>query len=264
MKYCIPSDIARVDTNGDVYIDRLYEGDIGGRIRRFDISSPNPVNWRGKIIFNSNPGESERRKIFYLPDVTLENDDGNYEMLFFGTGDREAPKEKTVINRLYALKDKNPSVPLTENDLIDVTNQSTNLSTSTTKNGWFIFLENRGEKSLSSAVVFHGVVYFTTFTPSIAEEGDICYLGEGTARLYALKYKTGNAAFDLSKDGVFSLIGDRSMIVGEEGKTTIPSGVIITFIGGNAMAYGGIGKGVFLPPIPSSKSLFPVNWRIKF
>jgi len=266
MKYCIPSDIARVDTNGDGYIDRLYVGDIGGRIWRFDISDPNPQNWTGKIIFNSNPGGSERRKIFYLPDVTLENDDGNYEILFFGTGDREDPKNKTVINRLYAIKDKNPSTPLTENDLVNVTNKAGDLDTFKTKNGWYIVLENLGEKSLSTSVVFHGVVYYTTFTPSFGEEGDICYLGEGTGRLYALKYKTGNAAFDFDKDGVLSLTGnDRWTLMGEEGKTTIPSGVIITFIGGGtAVAYAGVGGGVFIPPLPSHKSLFPVNWRIKF
>lgn len=264
MKYCIPSDISRVDTNGDGYIDRLYVGDIGGRIWRFDISNPNPLNWTGKIIFNSNPGGSERRKIFYPPDVTLENDDGNYEMLFFGTGDREAPKEKTVINRLYAVKDKNPSTPLTENDLINVSEQAIDLNTSKTKNGWFIVLKNTGEKSLSTSVVFHGVVYFTTFAPSFGEEGDICYLGEGTGRLYALKYKTGNAAFDLDNNGILSLTEDRSIFMGEKDKTTIPSGVIVTFIGGNAVAYAGVGGGVFIPPLPSSKSLFPVNWRIKF
>lgn len=265
MKYCIPSDIARVDTNGDGYIDRLYVGDMGGRIWRFDIGNPNPQNWTGKIIFNSNPGGSEKRKIFYPPDVTLENDSGNYEMLFFGTGDREAPKEKTVINRLYAIKDKNPSTPLTENDLVNVTNQAGDLNTLKTKNGWYIVLENTGEKSLSTSVVFNGVVYYTTFTPSFGQDGDICFLGEGTGRLYALKYKTGNAAFDFDKNGVLSLTGkDRWTFMGEEEKTTIPSGVIITFIGGNAVAYAGVGGGVFIPPLPSTKSLFPVNWRIKF
>jgi type IV pilus assembly protein PilY1 len=265
MKYCIPSDVARVDTNGDGYIDRLYVGDMGGQIWRFDIdvrdanNQNNTANWKGGIIFRANPGASEKRKIFYPPDVTLEK--GNYEMLFFGSGDREAPKEKTVINRLYAVKDKNLSTILTENDLFDVTSVEATFTTVDAESGWYIRLENVGEKSLSPSVVFHGVVYYTTFTPSIGEPGDVCFLGEGTGRLYALKYKTGYAALDLNDDGTISPIGDRSTVMGEEGKTTIPSGVIITFIGGKAVAYAGVGGGVYIPPLPSTKSLIPINWR---
>ncbi len=36
MRYSIPGDIARVDTDGDGYTDRLYVGDMGGRVWRFD------------------------------------------------------------------------------------------------------------------------------------------------------------------------------------------------------------------------------------
>mgnify|MGYP000327267416 CR=1 FL=1 len=266
MKYCIPSDIARVDTNGDGYIDRLYVGDTGGQIWRFDIDvrdsngNNNPANWTGKIIFRANSGASDRRKIFYPPDVTLEKE--NYEILFFGTGDREAPRDKTVVNRLYAVKDKNLSTILTENDLFDVTNIEATFSEVDAKNGWYIRLENLGEKCLSSSVVFHGVVYFTTFTPAFGDPNDICFLGEGTGRLYALKYKTGYAALDLDHDGTIEPISDRSILMGEAGKTTIPSGVILTFIGGKAVAYAGVGGGVFIPPLPKTKSLVPVNWRI--
>ena len=265
MKYSIPSDIARVDTNGYGYIDRLYVGDMGGQIWRFDIdvrdanNQNNPANWTGKIIFQANPGASEKRKIFYPPDVTLEK--GYYEMLFFGTGDREAPKEKTVINQLYAVKDKNLSTILKEDDLFDVTNVEATFATVDAKSGWYIRLGDAGEKSLSTSVVFHGVVYYTTFTPSIGEPGDVCFLGEGTGRLYALKYKTGYAALDLNDNGTISPIGDRSTSMGKEGGTTIPSGVIITFIGGTAVAYAGVGGGVYIPPLPSTKSLIPINWR---
>ena len=262
MKYCIPSDIARVDTDGDGKIDRLYVGDAGGQMWRFDIGDSDTSKWTGKILFDSNPGESLKRKIFYPPDVTLEK--GNYEMLFFGTGDREAPKEKTVINRLYAVKDKNLSKILTEDDLFDVTGVEATFATVDAKSGWYIRLGDVGEKSLSTSVVFHGVVYYTTFTPSFGKPGDVCFLGEGTARLYALKYRTGYAALDLDDDGTISPIGDRSTFMGEEGKTTIPSGVILTFIGGKAVAYAGIGGGVYIPPLPSTKTLIPINWRVVF
>jgi type IV pilus assembly protein PilY1 len=274
MSYCIPSDIARVDTNGDGKIDRLYVGDAGGRIWRFDIGNPDVNTWTAKMIFKSNTLSGDQRKIFYPPDVTLEKDSGNYEMLFFATGDREHPKAMTNVNRLYAVKDKNPAAVLTETDLLDVTldllqdpntseaDKTAIMNSLGTKSGWFIILnENVGEKSLSSPVVFYGIVYYTSFTPSSGSESDICFVGEGTGRMYALKYKSGNAAFNLdgSLDGRVTR-SDRVALIG----TGIPSGVIITFIGGTATAYVGVGGGVYRPPLPTTKSLIPMNWRILF
>jgi type IV pilus assembly protein PilY1 len=277
MRYCIPSDVARVDTNGNGKIDRLYVGDLGGRMWRFDIGDPNPSSWTAKILFDSNAGTSDKRKIFYPPDVTLEKDNGNYEIVLFGTGDREHPKEITVLNRLYAVKDRNPTTPLTETDLVDVTldllqdpntplaQKTSILQSLTEKDGWLIKLDqNPGEKSLSIPVVFYGIVYYTTFSPTEGDGADICFLGEGTSKFYALKYKSGNAAFnlDLTNDAEGTVISrsDRSMTIG----ATIPSGVVITFIGGTSVGYVGVGGGVYKPKLFSSKSIIPVTWRIVF
>ncbi len=281
MAYCIPSDIAKVDTNGDGKIDRLYVGDIGGQIWRFDIGDPNPNNWSARVIFRSNPGVdgSSGRKIFYPPDVTLEKDNyGNFEVLYFGTGDREHPKEATIVNRIYGIKDRGSSQILTENELYDVTidelqnpqtpqerkNEIMNLLRS--MSGWFIKLDlYPGEKILAPAVIFGKVVYFTSFSPSSeASEGDPCYVGEGTARVYILEYQTGNAVFNLDLLNDTSKIvikrEDRSNIIG----TAIPSGIVITFIEGEAVAYIGVGGGVVQPQLKNPKALIPMNWRIVF
>ena len=188
-------------------------------------------------------------------------------MLFLGTGDRENPKEPNpstrAVNRLYAVKERNPETPLQESDLVNVTN---GLAAGTeVENGWYIILENTAEKSLATPVVFYKTAYFTTFTPSgEAIVGDPCYVGEGTGRLYALKYNTGNAAFnfDLTNDvdGEVKSKSDRSLIMG----TAIPSGVIITFVGGTAVAYAGVGGGVFSPELVSTNPLVPMTWRIVF
>jgi type IV pilus assembly protein PilY1 len=269
MKYCIPSDITRVDTNGDNKIDRLYVGDVGGQIWRFDLGDSSMT---GKIIFDSCWGESVKRKIFYPPDVTFES---GYEMLFFGTGDREHPKETSKNNRLYAIKDKNPSSPLKEANLYDATldllqvgdsaTQAAQLALLNASEGWFIKLnevDHDGEKCLSSSVLFYGVVYYTTFQPTFGSTGDICSLSEGIARLYAVDYKTGNAVFNLDELGTTEDLtrSDRS---GEMG-TSIPSGVIVTFVGGTTVAYGGVGGGVFRPPVISTRTIIPINWRIVF
>jgi type IV pilus assembly protein PilY1 len=273
MTYSIPSDIARVDADGDGRIDRLYVGDMGGRMWRFDVGDPNPANWSGRIIFDSNPGNdgTTGRKIFYPPDVSLEK--ANFEMLSFGTGDRENPKEETIINRLYAVKDKNlTGTILNENSLYDVTSDELQTDIDATRKneilsqlnaayGWLIKL-GQGEKCLSSPVLFYKTDYFTTFTPIAA--ADPCDARFGTATMYALEYTTGNAVFDFDLTnnigGIKILRSDRSEVIG----TAIPSGVIITFIQGTGVAYTGVGGGVYMPLLPNTKSLIPVYWRIFF
>ncbi len=273
MNYSIPSDIARVDTNGDGKIDRLYAGDMGGRIWRFDIGDVNETgSWTGKIVFTGSG------KIFYPPDVTLEKDNGDYEMLFFGTGDRENPKDSSFTNTLYAVKDKDPETPLTESNLVDVTLdllQDPNTPNSdkidlmnNLKNydGWYIRLnQNSGEKCLAESVVFGGAAYYTTFSPTLGSPSDICLVGEGQGRIYALKYKTGNAAFnlDVSNDlGVTKVIKreDRLLTIG----TGIPSGVILTVIGDTVTGYAGVAGGVYSPILANTRAIVPTNWRIVF
>lgn len=281
MVFSIPSDVSRLDTNGDGKIDRLYVGDMGGQIWRVDIGDSNPNNWSARVIFRSNPGadNTRGRKIFYPPEVTLERDAyGDFEILFFGTGDREHPKEVTVIDRIYAIKDRGLLQVLTENDLYDVTNDELQdpqtsqerkneiMTHLRSASGWYIKLElNVGEKILAPAVIFEKALYYTSFSPTIeASQGDPCYVGEGTARVYILEYKTGNAIFnlDLLNDSAAPVIKreDRSKIIG----TAIPSGMVITFIKGEAIAYIGVGGGVVQPKLRNPKSLIPRNWRIVF
>jgi type IV pilus assembly protein PilY1 len=277
MQYSIPSDIAKVDTDGNGKINRLYVGDIGGRLWRFDIEDPDTTKWSAKVIFNANPGSSDHRKIFHPPEVTLENDEGNYEMVFLGTGDREHPKNTTVVNRLYAVNDKNFSSPFNENDLEDVTQdllqdpstpetqKNTILNNLKAKKGWYIKLhDNQGEKCLSSPVVIYKIAYYTTFSPTTGSETDPCFVGEGTARMYAVDYKTAMAVFNLDDTNDFGgpvlAKSDRSTIIG----TAIPSSVIITIINGMATGYVGVGGGVYRPTLWSGKTLIPINWRIVF
>jgi hypothetical protein len=277
MTYSIPSDIASLDTNGDGRTDRLYVGDMGGRMWRFDIGdAENTSSWSGRIIFSGHTGA----KIFYPPDVTLEREDVDFEMLFFGTGDRENPKDVTVVNRLYALKDRlpYPHTPMTEADLKDVTEDLLQASGTTEseknailsdlrqKNGWFIKLDQRpGEKCVSTPVTFYGGVYYSTFSPTLEGQVSICNLGPGTATLYIVDYKTAKAIFNLdpTNDGEEEIAlrrSDRAKVIG----AGIPSGVIITFIGGQATGYVGVGGGVYLPDLSKTKPLIPLNWRVLF
>jgi type IV pilus assembly protein PilY1 len=252
MAHSIPSDIARVDTTGDGYIDRLYAGDMGGKMWRIDIGSPPSSTLTGKLLFDS----GDRKKIFYPPDVCLENGGQHYEMLFFGTGDRADPKEVTVCNRIYAVKDKNGPTTLTEGNLRDVTD--TLLNEADTENGWYIRLnQHLGEKVLSPPVVYFGAAYFTSFIPDQEQFDDLCYVGQGRGRLHALGYKTGNPVFDLDGLGGALDINDRSSEIG----IGIPSGVVIAIFGEIAKGYIGVGGGIHRPSVSNKSTIIPVWWR---
>jgi type IV pilus assembly protein PilY1 len=253
MKYSIPSDIARVDTNGDGYIERLYVGDMGGRLWRFDINDSDPNSWLGRIIFNSNTGVTPaRRKIFYPPDLTLEN---GYEMVLFGTGDREHQDETKVVNRIYAFRDKGSNSILSEDDLANLTKDIASIKNFEHKEGWFISLEaDKGEKVLAPPVVVYGVGYFTTYTPS--PNGS-----DGIARIYSLNYKTGYSAFNLSKEndtgGPKIDLSDRSKIIGKG----IPSGTIISAVRGRLVALTGVEGGIYRTPLRGNSTLIPIWWK---
>jgi type IV pilus assembly protein PilY1 len=252
MRNSVPSDISRVDTNGDGYADRLYVGDMGGRIWRFDIGDPDTNAWSGKVFFNAST--NGKRKIFYPPDVTLEK---GYEMVFFGTGDREHPNDTSVTNRFYAVRDRGLNTTLTEENLEDVTN---GLSTNNLENkeGWFVSLgANRGEKVTGVPVVAYGVVYFTTFSPSSQS-------GENTARVYALNYQNGNAILNLSSandtDAVKIDLTDRSKVIG----TGVPSGTVLSAVKGRLVAYTGVNGGIYETPVKRRSTIIPVWWRQVF
>jgi len=286
MKYCIPSDITPIDVNGDGLIERLYVGDVGGQIWRFDIGDmSNTASWAGKIIFKGSG------KIFYPPDVTFENNigSGTYDMLFFGTGDREKPNSTTFVNTLYAIKDYDNDtspptpLPLTESNLVDVTSdtlQNPNTSSAQkntfliqleTESGWLIRLNqspgensNPGEKCSGPAVVFGGAVYYSTFTPSPTNTQSVCTINTGSGNLYMLQYQTGNSFANLNSNNLeessSNPVTNRSMDVGGG----IPSGIIITVIGDTVTGYGGVAGGVFSPQLATTRTIVPLDWRIVF
>lgn len=289
MTYAIPSSVSTIDSNGNGYADRVYVGDAGGRIWRFDIGSNSTANWTGKIIFQSNPGadSSTGRKIFYPPDYVQEI---GYDILYFGTGDREHPRNTDFVDRLYAVKDSNNiTTPLTESNLVDVTANllqassttqgeiSTMLANLTSSSGWYIKLDqDLGEKVLSPASVFAKVAYFTTYSPTGDVAANTCQANRGTARVYAVNYLTGEAVFnfDPSNDSGYSTeINTRAL--GNEGEilkrsdrfkaigSGIPSGTVIIIDETGESALIGVGGGLEIPEVQSGRTTIRLYWREK-
>jgi type IV pilus assembly protein PilY1 len=277
MTSCMPSTALAVDTNFDGYINRVYVGDTGSQMWRFGNQAGNEDgnvnNWTPRRLFLGNSGT----KIFYSPDLVLEH---GYAYLYFGTGDRMNPMyiPSPNIDRFYAVKDKNETDTafqtrvggvLHESNLVDVTqdllqNPSTSQSTKnsiqsqlTSMDGWYISMENSGEKVLAPPVVIYGDVIFTTFAPNAS----ICSSG-GDARIYAVDYLTAQAVWDLDTTNTGLQKTDRSGVIG----TGIPTEpVVVLGADGISRVYVAVGgKIVLLDESPSSVGFTVDSWREAF
>jgi len=197
--------------------------------------------------------------------------------VYIGTGDREDPMKTTVTNQFYAIKNKWPSTwddnsdTLTPSDLVDVTSDVLQDTTKTEEEkasvresidngmGWYIDLENPGEKVVSSPIIFDKVVYFTTFTPSVetTSGADLCFQhGSGTSRLYALDYTTGNAAIDFNGDGNITK-EDRSKAIG----SGIPSQPVVFVTKTGAHVVVGTEGGVFSTTVNTDQNIIRYYWK---
>ena len=186
MNYSVPGSAAMVDTDNDGYIDRVYVGDLGGTIWRFDFcsyasgASCNTANWTGKRLFAGTAGA-----VYAIPSVARDAR-GNL-WVFWGTGDRVDVTGTTVANKFYAVKDGDAAAPRALADLVNIT--SSTYTDSDTRKGWYVNLTGTGEKVLADPAVFHGVVYFTSFTPDSAG-ASACGSG-GTGKLYGIDFVGG-------------------------------------------------------------------------
>jgi type IV pilus assembly protein PilY1 len=79
-------------------------------------------------------------------------------------------------------------------------------------NGWYIRLESLGEKSLAPSTTIGGKVFFTTYSPDVANV-NLCQPQPGTGRLYVVSLDDASAEYqfgvddDLSKEDRTALLG---------------------------------------------------------
>ena len=233
LKYSFPGDLAVLDLNGDSYADTIYTGDTGGNLWKFDVGGADKTQWSGQLLFQSNAGadNSNGRKIFYRPEVAYIG----APHIYFGTGDREHPLNRAVVDRMYCVIDwgDQGEYPVTEATLVDATdNKLQNPTTSKEEAdallsimlsapwapyqesgvskftyGWYVKLDgtdrtgnanvlDRGEKVLAPATVFNGEVFFSTYQLQTGARAD-CEPGNmGISRLYHLNYRTAEAVMN--------------------------------------------------------------------
>jgi type IV pilus assembly protein PilY1 len=276
MNFSLPASPTAVDLNNDGYIDRVYIGDVGGQLWKFDVAPTGGAtlsgslinNWTGKRLFaaastQTNPpaaGEFYPAQAIYFP-PTLAYDGNKNLWIFFGTGDRYHPNN-TSSNRFYGVKentDMTNGTNLSESSLANLTSGS-----GTVSQGWYVVLGSN-EKVLASSDVFNSVVLFTTFTPVTAA---VCGTGGGDAKLYSIYMTTGDAALNLSSGTVLTA-GQSALTAAKAIGTGIPSKpiIIMSQSGNKATPYvitGTTNQQISNTQIPQVTNRRLVGWREVF
>jgi len=201
MKYAVPSNIRILDLDDDGTTDRLYVGDMGGQLWRFDIdnlaSTATDLKVTGGVLaVVSGTDAASNRRFFYEPDIALVNQDGkDFLSVALGSGWRSHPLDNVVEDRFYAIRDYAVFSPprdssgdvfypaFDETDLTDVTAYTDGVEP-VVADGWYLNMERNGEKVLSEAVTINNQIIFTSYIP---ESGvGACTAAAGSGSVYVV------------------------------------------------------------------------------
>ncbi|WP_405222600.1 pilus assembly protein [Lentisalinibacter sediminis] len=237
MKRAIPSDVTVADMNGNGRADRMYVGDMGGQLWRFDIfdgQPPSDLVAGGVIgtfgIESGLTGAANERRFFVAPDIAIFRDpvqDKRYLSISIGTGYRSHPLDTDTDERFYSIRDpyifqQQPQAwydglgagqIVTEATLVDVTNEPSGTVLDPSDDGWMLTLRD-GEKILSESRTFNDTVFVVSFQPKIADLA-ACNPGGGTNRLYEISVVNGDPP--PPEDGEISDPDPRSEELKQEG-----------------------------------------------
>jgi type IV pilus assembly protein PilY1 len=276
MNFSIPSSPTAVDLDHDGYVDRVYIGDAGGQLWKFNVAPTGGAttssglinNWTGKRLFaaassQTNPpaaGEFYPAQAIFFPPSLAYDANGNL-WIFFGTGDRYHPNN-TSSNRFYGIKENTSMTngsTLIESSLTDLSSGTGSIS-----QGWYLPLANN-EKVLAASDVFNSIAFFTTFTPATAA---VCGTGGGDAKLYSINMTTGDAALDLTTGAVLGS-GTAALTMAQTIGTGIPSKpiVIMSQSGNRAVPYvisGTTNQQISEIQVPQVSVRRIVGWREVF
>ena len=229
MQHSIPAPVRPLDLNGDGLADRMYVGDMGGRLWRFDIVNGQPAEdlVEGGVLASlggaavaPDATAADLRRFYAAPDVVPTTINRKLVILLnIGSGYRGHPLDTTISEQFFSIRDFDaygvinradyPATPVTIGQLADITDDpSPALPFSTA--GWRLRLEQgAGEKVLGESLTLENTVFFTSFTPgqTVSE----CSAGIGTNRLYAISSFDGRPRtnFDESVDGEPLTVSDR-------------------------------------------------------
>lgn len=215
MDYSIPGRVRVVDLDGDGFADRLYAGDVGGQVWRFDIHNGAAATElvTGGVIAQlggagaATPAAEDLRRFYNAPDAAfIAAPRGSFIHLGLGSGHRGHPLDLTVKDAYYALRDYrlgamsqaeyDALTPIAHRDLTPVTSADTDVAFG--DQGWRLDLDlggSQGEKVLAEARTFANQVVFSTFVPSASSAS--CAPQPGTHRTYVMAVDDGAPVLNL-------------------------------------------------------------------
>jgi type IV pilus assembly protein PilY1 len=208
----VAAEVTLVDRDGDGYVDHAYVADTGGTLYRLDLSNATSLvpmssaNWALNPIAQTTVAG---HKFLQAPAVLAL---ANTAYVAIGSGDREQPLNsqypylQDVVHRFYMFKDRFASAAAVQNLDDDSTmanyTASTTCSTklATSHNGWYMDLNSGlpsrqgGEQTVTSALIFGGIVYFSTNRATPTTSAAICTPNLGEARGYAVNLLNASGA----------------------------------------------------------------------
>ena len=225
MIYSIPSSLRAIDINRDGFADQFFVGDMGGQVWRFFINNGNTVSSLvspidsgagtiddgvfASVIPADVGGESTQalkgklRRFYNEPDIALLTvNEGKTLLVNIGSGYRGHPLDTGANDRFYSfrtplIESNAQHTVLTESAMYDATLNLIQEGSATQKaaaaaafgrvnGGWYIRLENPGEKVLSESTTFAGKVFFNTYEPNASAANNSCKAVQGVGRAYAV------------------------------------------------------------------------------
>ncbi|EDM46434.1 PilC/PilY family type IV pilus protein [Marinobacter algicola] len=209
LEYSIPSAPKVIDVTGDGRANQIYIGDMGGQIFRFDITNGNSASTLvtgGRIADLAGTGASDARRFYHAPDIFgIKIGGARYLGLAIGSGYQAHPLDEAINDRFYMLRMPDVTSPpvdadgnvdytaLTEASLYNATDnliqdgvteadRAAAAEALGNSKGWYISLNNTGEKVLSTSQTINNEIFFTTYEPTPSTNP--CVPAAGTSRLY--------------------------------------------------------------------------------
>ncbi len=218
MNYSIPAGIRVIDQNQDGLADRMYVGDMGGQLWRFDIIAGNNrsslveggvMASLGAAALTTPPPAQDIRRFYNTPDVVnVIGDRNNFLAINLGSGYRAHPLDVGVDDEFFSVRDyfpaqvistnnyNSPIFPLvTRADLLDITDDAIQ-TLERSDAGWRLgMVQHAGEKILGESLTVNNVLFFNSFSPN--ESTQSCLPGGGLNRNYRVDVVDGSALTNL-------------------------------------------------------------------
>lgn len=208
MEHSIPAAIKVIDLDLDGQADRMYAGDMGGRLWRFDIfnGGTGADLVQGGLLATLGAADLEEprpladvRRFYATPDVALVvSDNRKFLSVSVGSGHREHPLDTATDDEFFSVRDfdvfeklKNDeyTAPVTRDDLVDITDDAAP-ELAYDAAGWRLSLDQSpGEKVVAESLTFNNTVFFVSFSPG--GNGDACVAAGGRNRLYEVSVFDG-------------------------------------------------------------------------